>query len=119
MFCRNCGASINSNTIFCENCGSSIQDQHSPETYSVTIPQYIQPSAQQGPRCRYCGSPYVVSYPIQDIEVKNRGCFGWLLWIFLAIITFGLILIIPLVTNTKVKSKSRIETCCQSCGARW
>lgn len=118
MFCRKCGASINIDSRFCTSCGSSAQDHPSSGTDTAVAP-YSLPLTQQGPRCRYCGSPFIVSYPIQDLEVKNRGCFGWLLWIFLALITFGLILIIPLVTNTKVKSKSRIETCCQSCGARW
>lgn len=69
--------------------------------------------------CTKCGSNNVTIQAITDTKTKHRGCFGWLLWILLAICTIGLILIIPLITNTKVKSKTHTEAICQNCGRRW
>ena len=69
--------------------------------------------------CPKCGSNNVTIQAITDTKTKHRGCFGWLLWILLAICTIGLILIIPLITNTKVKSKTHTEAICQNCGRRW
>jgi formate-dependent nitrite reductase membrane component NrfD len=66
-----------------------------------------------------CGSGNVHVQAVTTIKYRHRGCFGWLLWILLAIITVGLILIIPLLTNTKVKSKTHTEAICQNCGFRW
>lgn len=69
--------------------------------------------------CPKCRSEIVDVYPVSYVKTKNRGCFGWALWIFLAIITCGLILIIPLITNSKTKTKVRTEATCQTCGYRW
>ena len=54
-------------------------------------------------------------------KTKHRGCLGWLMWIILAVCTLGLVLIIPLLTNskTKTKSKTHSEAVCQNCGYRW
>ena len=70
-------------------------------------------------QCPKCGSTNVLTQVVTHTDVKNRGCLGWLLWIFLATITLGLILIIPLVTNTKTKQKSHTEAVCQNCGKHW
>ncbi len=70
-------------------------------------------------RCNKCGSTNVQVQAVTTTEVKSRGCLSWLLWIFLACLTFGLILIIPLVTNTKSKNKTHSEAVCQNCGNRW
>lgn len=69
--------------------------------------------------CPKCGSENVTIQAITNVKVKNRGCFGWLMWIILACLTFGLILIIPLATNTKSKSTTHSEAVCQNCGNRW
>lgn len=74
-------------------------------------------------RCPKCGSEYVTVQAITETETKtkHRGCLGWAMWILLAICTCGLILIIPAVTNSKIKTKTRTHTeaICQSCGNRW
>ncbi len=69
--------------------------------------------------CPRCGCPNVTVQAVTDVKTKNRGCLGWCLWILLAICTVGLILIIPLITNSKVKSKTHTEAICQNCGLRW
>jgi hypothetical protein len=37
----------------------------------------------------------------------------------LVLCTFGLLIIIPLMTNSKTKSKTHTEAVCQNCGHRW
>ncbi len=69
--------------------------------------------------CPRCRSENVVVHPVTKTWTKHRGCFGWLGWIFLAIITCGLILIIPAITNSRTKSKTRMMGVCQSCGKSW
>jgi len=69
--------------------------------------------------CPKCGSQFVLTQAITDIKTKHRGCIGWSLWVLLAICTFGLILIIPAITNSKVKTKTHTEAVCQNCGKRW
>ena len=46
--------------------------------------------------CPKCGSNNVNVQAVN--EVKGRGCFGALMWILLAICTFGTALLIPLLT---------------------
>jgi DNA-directed RNA polymerase subunit RPC12/RpoP len=70
-------------------------------------------------KCSRCGSENVIVQVVTETKTKHRGCFGWLLWTLLAICTFGLIIIIPLLTNKKTKSKSHGEAVCQDCGHRW
>ena len=69
--------------------------------------------------CKKCGSNNINVQAVTDVKTKRRGCLGWIFWIILAICTFGLILIIPLLTNSKTKSKTHSEAVCQSCGNRW
>lgn len=69
--------------------------------------------------CPKCGSSNVFVQAITDVKTKHRGCFGWLFWILLAICTVGIILIIPLLTNSKTRSKTHTEAICQQCGKRW
>lgn len=69
--------------------------------------------------CPKCGSSNVTVQVVESVKTKHRGCFSWLLWILLAICTFGLILIIPLITNGKTKSKMHTVAVCQNCGKRW
>lgn len=70
-------------------------------------------------KCPKCGSDNIVVQAITETKTKRRGCIGWFFWILLAICTLGLILIIPLLTNSKTKSKTHSEAVCQNCGHRW
>ena len=69
--------------------------------------------------CPKCKSENVSAQAVTDVKTKDRGCLGWVLWILLAVCTLGLILIIPLITNSKTKSKTHTEAVCQDCGYRW
>ncbi|MHB1453775.1 MAG: hypothetical protein ACYCYM_07470 [Saccharofermentanales bacterium] len=69
--------------------------------------------------CRRCKSSDILVTNETTVKTKTRGCFGWMLWIFLALITFGLILIIPLITNSRSKTKHRTVAICQNCEKRW
>lgn len=69
--------------------------------------------------CPRCKSNNVTVQAVTNVKTKHRGCVGWFFWILLAICTCGLILIIPLVTNSKTKTKTHTEAICQECGNRW
>jgi len=71
------------------------------------------------PHCPRCGSSYISYQVITDVKTVHRGCIGWALWILLAICTLGLILIIPLLTNSKTKSTNHTQAVCQNCGNTW
>lgn len=70
-------------------------------------------------KCPRCGGSQVIVQAVTHVTEKRRGCLGWALWILLAICTAGLILIIPLLTNRSIKSKTHSEAVCQNCGKRW
>lgn len=70
-------------------------------------------------KCIKCGSANVRVENEVTTNTQRRGCLGWCLWILLAICTFGLILIIPLLTNSKTTSKVRTVCICQDCGHKW
>jgi len=100
MFCSRCGNPIPAHSTVCYTCGT--------------------PVPQQGRlRCPRCKGSNILVHPVTKTKTERRGCFGWALWILLAIVTCGLILIIPLITNSKTKSKTHTEATCQSCGKRW
>ena len=67
-------------------------------------------------KCRKCGNNNMNINYVNDVEIKRRGFFKWVLWIILALFTFGLILIIPAATNSKTKSKQYKIAICQNCG---
>ncbi|HAN21605.1 MAG TPA: hypothetical protein DCP51_08040 [Clostridiales bacterium] len=69
--------------------------------------------------CSKCGSDRVNIQAITNVKTKHSGCLGWFLWILLACCTLGIILIIPLLTNSKIKSKTHTEAICQNCGKQW
>ena len=69
--------------------------------------------------CRRCQSNNILVANEIKIKTKHRGCIGWLMWILLACLTVGLILIIPLITNSKTKTKNKTIAICQNCGNRW
>ena len=66
-------------------------------------------------KCKKCGTE-MKTISNNVIKTQHRGLIGWLLWIILAIFTCGLILIIPLLTNTKVKGKTYNYLYCPNCG---
>ncbi|MDR1002929.1 MAG: LITAF-like zinc ribbon domain-containing protein [Oscillospiraceae bacterium] len=70
-------------------------------------------------KCPNCGSNDVSTHTSETTETKERGCLGWIMWIIVTCFTFGLILIIPFITNNKTKTTTRTEAVCQSCGKRW
>ena len=70
-------------------------------------------------RCPRCQSDRVSVQMVTNTVVKNRGCLGWLFWIILACLTFGLIIIIPLLTNSTTSSETRKIAVCQNCGNSW
>lgn len=70
-------------------------------------------------KCNKCGSDMIQVVNDTNIKVKHRGCLSWILWILLAMCTFGLILIIPILTNSKIKSKSTTMAVCLNCGNKW
>lgn len=70
-------------------------------------------------RCPKCGSTNVVSNSVSVAKTERRGCLSWTLWILLALCTFGLILIIPIITNNRVVSKVKVVHVCQDCGNSW
>ena len=69
--------------------------------------------------CPKCGSESVIVQAVTETKTKRRGCIGWCFWLFLCVITVGLVIIISLLTNSKTKSKTHTEAVCQSCGNRW
>ncbi|PKM63445.1 MAG: hypothetical protein CVU97_00465 [Firmicutes bacterium HGW-Firmicutes-21] len=69
--------------------------------------------------CPKCGSDRIFVQAVTKVKTTHRGCLGWFFWIILACLTLGLILIIPLLTNSKTKSKTHTEAICQNCGRRW
>lgn len=69
--------------------------------------------------CKKCKSNNVTVNFKQKIYTKHRGCLGWSLWLLLAVCTCGLILIIPALSNSKVKSKSKKIAICNNCGHTW
>ncbi len=70
-------------------------------------------------KCPKCGSEHVNTQIKTDVTTKRRGCFGWCMWILLAVCTLGLILIIPLLTNSKTKTNHQTVAICQDCGNTW
>lgn len=54
--------------------------------------------------CPKCGSENVNVQAVA--EQKGRGCFGAIMWILLACCTFGIILLIPLLTRKRIKAKN-------------
>jgi len=70
-------------------------------------------------KCKKCESENVKVENEVTTKTKHRGCLSWCVWILLAICTLGLIIIIPLITNSKTKSKVKTVCICQDCGYKW
>lgn len=67
-------------------------------------------------KCSRCGSNNLQIINQTKAITKRRGCLMWIIWLLLAMCTFGLILIIPLLTNSKIKSKNKMIAVCMNCG---
>ena len=65
--------------------------------------------------CPKCGSANVTVQLVA--EQKKRGCVMSILWIFLAVCTLGLVLLIPLLMRKGSRTQSYVV--CQNCGNRW
>ncbi len=83
------------------------------------ISEKLKKNTNEGVVCPKCSSNRLVIQNETEINIEHRGCLSWLLWILAAVLTFGLILIVPLLTNSKVKSKSHTVGICQNCGYKW
>ena len=70
-------------------------------------------------KCKKCNSTNVMVQNVSKVKTKRRGLIGWFIWLMLAVCTCGLIIIIPLLTNSKVKTKNRAMAICQNCGNTW
>jgi predicted nucleic-acid-binding Zn-ribbon protein len=70
-------------------------------------------------KCPKCGSENVKIQIVTETKTKRRGCIGWFFWILLVLCTFGLLIIIPLLTNSKVQSDTHKVAICQNCGRSW
>lgn len=68
-------------------------------------------------KCPKCGSENIQAISKTEGKIKKRGCISVLIWIMLAICTFGTILLIPLLTGgSKGKIKSKTSFVCLNCG---
>ncbi len=68
-------------------------------------------------RCPNCGSENIFVRHATRPVIRRRGCISWAFWILLAILTCGLILIIPALN--RIKAEEYIEATCQDCGTWW
>ena len=70
--------------------------------------------------CPRCQSHEIEVQVVPNVRIKHRGILMWMFWILIAIFTLGIILlIIPLITNTKTQSKFENVAVCQHCGQTW
>lgn len=139
MFCPFCGKKIDDEAAQCSHCQAVLTHQvpfqampvsQSPVAddsravfdaqYPQTMPAPASPAAgnlrtNQTMVCPKCGSNNV---SVQKIaERKKRGCFAVFLWILLCLLTFFLVILIPLL----IRKGSKITTwaVCQNCGNTW
>lgn len=68
-------------------------------------------------QCPYCGSENVLVQQVTRPVVEHRGCISWTFWILLALLTGGLVLIIPFLN--RIHAKNYLEATCQDCGTWW
>lgn len=68
-------------------------------------------------KCPKCGSENIQAITKTTGKIKKRGLIASLIWILLAVCTFGIILIIPVLTGgSKGKIKSKTAFVCLNCG---
>ena len=66
-------------------------------------------------KCKKCGSEDVTIQVVA--EGKKRGIFASIMWIFLALCTCGLILLVPALSRKGTKTVT--YAVCNNCGRRW
>jgi len=67
--------------------------------------------------CPKCGSNNIQAISKTTGKIKRRGLISSLIWIMLAICTFGIILIIPILRGgSRGKIKSKTAFVCLNCG---
>ena len=131
-----CGYPLSPEAKFCPKCGISVgqSDASHSVSYYQSTPRNTPPAFQNaqnmvsppvqnvvvsmppkhGIKCPRCGQ---VNVSVQAVaETDKRGCLSTLIWIVLAMFTFGLALI-PLLRGRK--SNTRSYAICQTCGHRW
>ena len=68
-------------------------------------------------KCPKCKSENIQVITKTEGKIKKRGLVSTLIWILLAICTFGIILIIPILTGgSKGKIKTKTSFVCLNCG---
>lgn len=137
MRCSNCGAEFEGN--FCPHCGKAafrnVESAEIAKAPTVEAPSTEQLALQreqvrlqreqlnmqraaeyQKMVCPRCHSNNVMVQAVA--EQRGRGCLMTLFWIFLAVVTVGIILlIIPLLKRNGTRTHT--YAVCQSCGYRW
>jgi len=121
MYCANCGKYSPDDKKFCSACGTQTNQQATLQSTSqpMQMQTYERPQNQSYLCCPRCMSNNINVQAVTTTHTQHRGCIEWFLWIVLAILTLGLILIIPLITNSRAYSNTHSEAVCQSCGYRW
>lgn len=107
MICQNCGNQIPNDSTFCIHCGNRVEN-----TVAYKNPKS---NINNGLMCKKCGSKNINVQMVA--EQKKRGILMSILWIVAAVCTFGIILLIPILT--KKGSKTRKYVVCQNCGYSW
>ncbi len=107
MICKNCGSQIPTNSQFCICCGNKVENNIIYQNNTNNINNRL--------ICKKCGSNNINVQMVA--EQKKRGILMSILWIIAAICTFGIILLIPLLTKKGSKTKKYVV--CQNCGYSW
>jgi hypothetical protein len=69
--------------------------------------------------CEKCANTKVTVSVVEKIKTKRRGLLGWLMWAIIILCTCGIAIIIPLLTNKTIGSKTNKIAVCQCCGHSW
>ena len=119
--CPECAKEVSDKAAACIGCGAPIAQlvvQHEAQNpISINFDHSCEQGANpSGMFCERCLSNNVI---VSTVAMqKERGCLMVCLWIFLAICTVGLILLlIPLLM--KKGDKAITYATCQNCGHRW
>lgn len=122
--CLYCHKKVPEGFEVCPNCKTPVGDDkpYNPgeRIKRKPLPPKDKPAPPAPLVCPKCGGNQIFSQVINNVDVKQRGCFEWVFWIFLAICTCGILLLIyPLATNTKANSTPQTVSTCQTCGHSW
>lgn len=107
MKCFNCNLEYDPQNPQCPRCGAP----HYPPQYQNYAPQQVYNEAYVP--CEHCGGKML---PQTATEMRKRSIFTIIWWIFLTVISFGIIPIISLIRGRK--SRTVTYMVCQRCGHR-